>query len=435
LSLVSKKNNDEIKRIQARISEDSLAAVEASVKDIIAAVKASGDKALEEYSLKFDGFELTKKNLNPSLDVSVKPELKAALDLAKKRIEKFHQAELENSKLKTGWSFTGDHGEKLGVKYDAIDSVAVYIPGGSAPLVSTVLMTVIPAKIAGVKRIVLVSPPPMNEAMIYAAKLAGVDEIYQIGGAQAIAALAYGTESIRAVDKILGPGNIYVSTAKKQVFGKVGIDGIYGPSELAVLADETAKAEYIAADLLSQLEHGSGLESTLLVSLSEKLCNEVKKELEAQIEALKDHKTQKQIETIKSSYENWTALLYEPDLTTAISLINDYAPEHLELQLKSDALNKAIKNINNAAAIFIGNNSCESLGDYLAGPSHCLPTGSSARFSSGLQVVDFMTKTSMIDFSEAKGLNDLSVSVAEIARAEKLEAHARAMEYRVKGKG
>lgn len=431
MSLTSTQNQKEIERIQARISEDSLSDVEAIVKDIIATVKGSGDKAIADYSLRFDSFELSEDNLSPNMDVKIDTKLENALKLAKTRIEKFHQAEYVNSKLKDGWSFTGDLGEKLGVKYDAIDSVAVYVPGGSAPLVSTVLMTLIPAKIAGVKRVVLVSPPPINDAVIYAAKLAGVDEIYQIGGAHAIAALAYGTESIKAVDKILGPGNIYVSTAKKQVFGKVGIDGIYGPSELAVLADESARADYIAADLLSQLEHGSGLESTLLVSLSEKLCSEVKEALEAQIDALKNHKTEKQLETIKNSYKNWTALLYEPDLETAIGLINEYAPEHLELQLKSESLKKATQAINNAAAMFIGNTSCESLGDYLAGPSHCLPTGSSARFSSGLQVVDFMTKTSMIDFSEAKGLEDLSSSVAEIARAEKLEGHARAMEIRV----
>jgi histidinol dehydrogenase len=433
---LTKQNFDKLARIQSRVNDSSLAEIEKSVDEIIRQVKSSGDNALYEYNARFDNYTDKNLRLDLSANFSIDKDLEDALLLAKTRIESFHKAELLNSKLDTGWSYTGDLGEALGVKYDAIESVAVYVPGGKASLVSTVLMTVIPAKVAGVKRIVMVSPPSISDVLHYAAKLCGVDEVYQVGGAQAIAALAYGTETIKPVKKIVGPGNIYVSLAKKNVFGKVGIDGIYGPSEIAVLADSSADPDYIASDLLSQLEHGSGLESSLLVSLSETLVDQVKLALERQIDDLKPYKTSAQINIIKSSYENWTALLYEADLDSAISLINTYAPEHLELQLQADLLEPALREITNAGAIFIGNNSCESLGDYLAGPSHCLPTAGSAAFSSGLQVIDFITKTSLVNFStvdrSSVKFSELTKSVAIIARAENLEAHARAMEYRTK---
>jgi histidinol dehydrogenase len=431
---LTKQNLQKLEKIQARVNDSSLSEIENRVDEIINQVKFGGDNALYDYNLRFDNYSDRTLKLDLDRDFTIERDLEEALLFAKSRIEIFHQAEFFNSKLDKGWSFTGELGEKLGVKYDAVESVAVYIPGAKACLVSTILMTVIPAKLAGVKRIVMVSPPPISEVLLYTAKLCGVNEVYQVGGAQAVAALAYGTESIKPVKKIVGPGNIYVSIAKKKVFGKVGIDGIYGPSEIAILADASADPEYIASDLLSQLEHGSGLESALLVSLSENLVSEVELCLKKQIDSLKPHKTEAQLNIIRASYENWTALLYEPDLDTAIALINFYAPEHLELQLEAQALDSVLTKVINAGAIFIGNNSCESLGDYLAGPSHCLPTAGSAAFSSGLQVIDFMTKTSLVDFSSvdkaSQEFSQLSKSVAVIARAEKLEAHARAMECR-----
>jgi histidinol dehydrogenase len=267
--------------------------------------------------------------------------------------------------------------------------------------------------------------------------LLGISEVYGLGGAQAIAGLAYGTESIRAVDKIVGPGNIFVSLAKKEVFGDIGIDGIFGPSELAILCDHTACPEQIACDLLSQLEHGSGLESTLLVSLDQDLILRTKEHIEKQLEdlAIKNLKTPAQITTIQNSLRDWSAFLYSPDIEPACALINQYAPEHLEIILEKKPLEKAIKLISNAGAIFIGTNSCESLGDYLAGPSHCLPTGRTARFSSGLQCHDFLKKISIIDFSRTSGrsskFRDLAKKTACLARAENLEMHARAIEKRI----
>lgn len=452
---------EKIDQINKRLEDGYLAAKEESVKEIIAHVRSLGDKAIREYSLKFDGCEYeadeqTGDNfcpfavrINPqnlSYFKSLNPELQEALLKAKERVEKFHQQEFIESKLQQGWSYKGPLGETLGVKYEPLDSVAVYIPGGQAPLISTVLMTAIPAKVAGVKRVVMVSPPPVNDAVLAAAELAAVDEVYAIGGAQAIAAMAYGTRTIKPVDKIVGPGNIYVSIAKKLVFGQVGIDGIYGPSELAILADDSAKASHVAADLISQLEHGSGLESSLLVTTSEELASDVREEFHKQVDSMlypKEgeakspktiYKSEDQIKTIKQSFDHWSDLIVVNSLEEGIELINYYAPEHLELQLKDAVLEETIKNIKNAGAIFVGKNSCESLGDYLAGPSHCLPTGGTCRFSSGLQTADFLKKTSIVDFSKvndkADDFQDLIKDVALIARAEMLEGHARAMEER-----
>ncbi len=434
-------NQAKLKQIAARLSDTNLAKKELAVRDIVENIKILGDKAVAAYSKKFDGvdFDLNQKDpfkITSSHSFSkLSKELQTALKQAKSRIEKFHKEEFKHSEFSKGWSYKGKLGEKLGIKYQALDSVAIYIPGGQAPLLSTVLMTAIPAKVAGVRRIVMISPPPINSGILAAAELAGVDEIYAIGGAQAIAALAYGTQSIKAVDKIVGPGNIYVSLAKKQVFGQVGIDGIYGPSELAIIADDSAKPKQLAADLISQLEHGSGLESTLLVSTSKRIIEETESELSSQIHDLNiNHKSPEQTNTIRNSLKNWSALLHIENLEEAIEIINDYAPEHLEIQLKKNKLKSTIAKIKNAGAIFIGTNSCESLGDYIAGPSHCLPTGGTSRFSSGLQCVDFIKRTSIIDFSVVKqsnhGFQELIDNVATIARAEMLEGHARAMEER-----
>lgn len=422
-------NDTKLAQIAKRLSDQSLSEKEAAVSKIIEAVISRGDSAVKEYTEKFDKQKLESfKVESKGYLAKIKPELKAALETAKDRITTFHEHD-----LKKDWDYKGPLGERLGAKYVPIDSVAVYVPGGSAPLVSTVLMTAVPAKVAGVERVVMISPPPINDAVLAAAELAGVDEVYSIGGAQAIAALAYGTETIHPVDKIVGPGNIFVSLAKKKVFGKVGIDGIYGPSELAILADETAKPKSIALDLLSQLEHGSGLESVLLVTTSGDLAEKVKAEFINSLSAL--NKSKEQIDTIQDSFENWSAIIEVATLEEGADVINSYAPEHFELQVADSKIKSILALIRNAAAIFVGANSCESLGDYLAGPSHCLPTGGTARFSSGLQSSDFVRKVSLIDFSKVSAKDSaykkLAEEVAQIARAEELEAHAQAMEVRL----
>ncbi|NQY79706.1 MAG: histidinol dehydrogenase [Candidatus Caenarcaniphilales bacterium] len=437
-SNVAVTNLEKIKQINSRLDSKNIDEVEKSVKSILDSVKDSGNEALKELTSKFDSYELSDddlKGISPKgYFEKLEPKLNEALLLAEKRITRFHEEEFANSKFNEGWKFTGDLGEELGVKYTALDSVAIYVPGGQAPLISTVLMTAIPAITAGVKRIVMFSPPPINHAVLAVAELVGVKEVYSVGGAQAVAAAAYGTETIKPVDKIVGPGNIFVSTAKKQVFGTIGIDGIYGPSELAIIADETAKPKHLAADFLSQLEHGSGLESALLLCTDEKVLAETETEIERQIEALKEFKSEKVIETIKNSYKTWSACLLANE-DEIPELINYYAPEHLEIQLTKERLTKIIEKIKHAGAIFIGANSCESLGDYLAGPSHCLPTGRTARFSSGLHCADFIKKSSIIDFSNinnaSKDFIEISKSCSEIARAESLEGHAKAMDFRI----
>lgn len=429
MSLTNNQENINAKRLQL----EKLFEINDIVKKIILEIKQKGDRALAFYSQEFDNFTIDENQANPfKVTNNVKftdldKELQQALLIAKNRIENFHQHDLKNS-IKDSWIFTGQHQEKLGAQLNAIESVALYIPGGNAPLVSTLLMTAIPAITAGVKRIALFSPPLINKNILGLADLLGITEIYQIGGAQAVAAAALGTESIQAFDKIVGPGNIFVSEAKKILNGIIGIDGIYGPSELAILCDETANIENLAIDLLSQLEHGSGLESTLLVSSSKDIIEKIEKQLEIEIEAI--NYTDKQKVTIKNSIKQWSAFIYEEDFNKAIELINNYAPEHLELQLSAEKIDQAKEQIKNAGAMFIGSKSCESLGDYLAGPSHCLPTANSARFSSGLQVSDFYKKTSIIDFSNAKEIEDLLEATAKIARAEGLEAHAKAADYR-----
>ena len=438
MSLTNSKNNnnfEKIDKINQRVDLEKLLEVSELVSKIVINIKNNGDKAVAEYSKNFDNYDVDLVDANPfsvkeelSLD-ELGPELKAALKLAQSRIEEFHKHDLKHFNNKD-WLFTGSHNEKLGAKVTALDSVAVYIPGGQAALVSTLLMTVIPAQIAGVKRIAVFSPPEIDKSIIALAQHLGIKEIYAIGGAQAVAAAAFGTQSIEKFDKVVGPGNIFVSEAKKMLNGIIGIDGIYGPSELAILCDDTAKLEKLAIDLLSQLEHGSGLESTLAVTTSKEIAEKLEAQLYAEVEKI--NYTEKQKETIHSSIKNWSAIIYEANIDDAIKLINYYAPEHLELQLNAENLAKAKVQITNAGAIFIGENSCESLGDYLAGPSHCLPTAGSAKFSSGLQVSDFYKKTSIIDFSNSDQINDLLEATAQIARVEGLEAHAKAAQYRIK---
>jgi len=283
-------------------------------------------------------------------------------------------------------------------------------------------MTVIPAKIAGVKRIALCSPPPIHKGILAACKLLNIKEIYQVGGAQAIAALTFGTKTIKPVNKIAGPGNIYVTLAKKLAFGKVGIDGLFGPSEIAIIADKTSNPKFLAIDLLSQLEHGSGLESGVLITNSLQVAKETEKNLLKLVQSLPNKKT------ILNSWKNNSAIILVKNINKGIDLINDLAPEHLEIIIKNS--NSIARKIKNAGAIFLGEYSCESVGDYLAGPSHCLPTSGSARFSSGLTVIDFMKKISIISFNK-KSFNKVAKDVIALANAEGLKAHGEAVRMRM----
>ncbi len=392
-----------------------------SVESIIENVKQNGDKSLIYYTSKFDKVKLGKfkvktKEINKASDYISKA-LLASIKKTIQRITAFQKTNIPQSWIK---SFSLK--EKLGYKYITLDSVGIYIPSGKSPLISTVLMTVIPAKVAGVKRIVIFTPPPVHKGILAACKLLGIDEIYQVGGAQAIAAAAYGTKTINPVDKIIGPGNVYVTLAKKIVFGKVGIDGLYGPSEIAIIADNSANPKHIAMDLLSQLEHGSGLESAVLITNSKQIAKETTKALFEFAKKLPNKKT------VLNSWKNNSAIILVKDLNKASELINMLAPEHLEIITKNP--NTLLKKISHAGAIFLGKYSCESVGDYVAGPSHCLPTGGSARFSSGLTVMDFMKKISVISFDK-KSLSKVSKNITELADAEGLKAHGDAVRIRL----
>lgn len=392
-----------------------------SVSRILENVKKKGDLALIYYAKKFDKVNL--KNIKVSraeIENSTKQIPKKLLSSIRKTIQRI--TIFQKSYVPTSWIKSFKLREKLGYKYLPLESVGIYIPGGKAPLISTVLMTVIPAKVSGVKRIVVFSPPPVHKGILAACKLLGIKEIYQAGGAQAIAAAAYGTESLKPVNKIVGPGNIYVTLAKKMVFGKVGIDGLYGPSEIAIIADKTTNPLYLAVDLLSQLEHGSGLESAFMVTDSEKIANQTQKVLFELAKSLPNKKV------VLKSWKNNSAIVVVKNLMKGVELINMLAPEHLEIITKSP--NSYLNKIKNAGAIFLGEYSCESIGDYVAGPSHCLPTGGSARFSSGLTVMDFIKKTSVISFGK-KAFKKVAGDVIELADAERLKAHGDAVRLRL----
>ncbi|MCQ6278744.1 histidinol dehydrogenase [Bacillus sp. EB600] len=395
------------------------------VQKIIADIRANGDTALKAYTVKFDHVSLESFTVEEA-------EIEEAYGLvdsgfieivkeAAENIRSFHEKQLRPS-----WMTTEENGTILGQKITPLDSVGVYVPGGTAAYPSSVLMNVIPATVAGVKRIVMVSPPDketgkLPPAVLVAAKEAGVKEIYKVGGAQAIAALAYGTESIEAVDKITGPGNIFVALAKKEVFGDVDIDMIAGPSEIAVLADDTAYADEVAADLLSQAEHDPRA-CSVLVTPSMKLAEAVSAEVEKQLAVL----PRKEIAT--RSIEDYGAIYVTSNLDEAIDTVNKLAPEHLEV-VTENAM-EILGKIHHAGAIFLGRYSSEPVGDYFAGPNHVLPTNGTARFSSPLNVDDFQKKSSVIVYSE-KALKDNAAKIAEFARMEGLEAHARAVEARL----
>jgi histidinol dehydrogenase len=398
------------------------------VKKIIAEIRTRGDEALREYTEKFDrvnlsSFSVTDKEIEAAYQ-QIDRRFISIVQEAAENIRAFHEKQLRPS-----WMTTEENGTVLGQKITPLDSVGVYVPGGTAAYPSSVLMNVIPAKVAGVKRIVMVSPPDdqgqLPAAVLVAAKEAGVEEIYKVGGAQAIAALAYGTESIRSVDKITGPGNIFVALAKREVFGDVDIDMIAGPSEIAILADDTAKADELAADLLSQAEHDPRA-CSVLVTPSLTLAEAVALEVEKQLELL----PRKDIAA--RSIADYGAIYVTADIDEAVETVNQLAPEHLEV-ITENAI-ELLGKIRHAGAIFIGRYSSEPVGDYFAGPNHVLPTNGTARFSSPLNVDDFQKKSSVIIYSE-KALTENGAKIAEFARMEGLEAHARAVEIRLKNDG
>ncbi|MBT2698133.1 histidinol dehydrogenase [Bacillus sp. ISL-40] len=398
------------------------------VKKIIAEIRTRGDEALREYTEKFDrvnlsSFSVTDKEIEAAYQ-QIDQRFISIVQEAAENIRAFHEKQLRPS-----WMTTEENGTVLGQKITPLDSVGVYVPGGTAAYPSSVLMNVIPAKVAGVKRIVMVSPPDdqgqLPAAVLVAAKEAGVEEIYKVGGAQAIAALAYGTESIRSVDKITGPGNIFVALAKREVFGDVDIDMIAGPSEIAILADDTAKADELAADLLSQAEHDPRA-CSVLVTPSITLAEAVALEVEKQLELL----PRKDIAA--SSIADYGVIYVTADMDEAVETVNQLAPEHLEV-ITENAI-ELLGKIRHAGAIFIGRYSSEPVGDYFAGPNHVLPTNGTARFSSPLNVDDFQKKSSVIIYSE-KALIENGAKIAEFARMEGLEAHARAVEIRLKNDG
>lgn len=398
------------------------------VKEIIGAIRTRGDGALREYTEKFDrvhlaSFSVTENEIEAAYE-QVDERFISIVREAAENIRSFHEKQLRPS-----WMTTEENGTVLGQKITPLDSVGVYVPGGTAAYPSSVLMNVLPAKVAGVKRIVMVSPPDdqgqLPAAVLVAAKEAGVEEIYKVGGAQAIAALAYGTESINSVDKITGPGNIFVALAKREVFGDVDIDMIAGPSEIAILADETARADEVAADLLSQAEHDPRA-CSVLVTPSSVLAEAVADEVAKQLELL----PRKDIAS--RSIADYGAIYITETIEEAIETVNQLAPEHLEI-ITENAI-ELLGKIRHAGAIFVGRYSSEPVGDYFAGPNHVLPTNGTARFSSPLNVDDFQKKSSVIIYSQ-KAMEENGAKIAEFARKEGLEAHARAVECRLKNDG
>ncbi|MBN8201625.1 histidinol dehydrogenase [Bacillus sp. NTK034] len=398
----------------------------AIVKDIIESVRQNGDRALKDYTKKFDGislddFKVSQAEVEEALS-QVDGKILEIIKKAAENIRSFHEKQLRPS-----WMTTEENGTVLGQKITPLDSVGLYVPGGTAAYPSSVLMNVIPAKVAGVKRIVITSPPDkktgkLPPAVLAAAQIAGAEEIYKAGGAQAIAALAYGTETIAPVDKITGPGNIYVALAKREVFGDVDIDMIAGPSEIAILADDTAHADEVASDLLSQAEHDP-MASAVLVTPSPALAKQVSSEVDRQLAELPRR------EIAAPSIETYGAIYVAENMDEAIETVNSLAPEHLEILTENPM--ELLGRIRHAGAIFLGRFSPEPVGDYFAGPNHVLPTNGTARFSSPLNVEDFQKKSSILLYSE-KALKDNGEKIAAFARLEGLEAHARSIETRLR---
>ncbi|VAW96818.1 Histidinol dehydrogenase [hydrothermal vent metagenome] len=398
-----------------------------TVKNIIADVRNKGDKALIELSNKLDRLSVNSMDeltispvrLEQALE-QLDPIQRKALETAASRVRLYHEKQLMPS-----WQYTEDDGTMLGQQITALESVGLYVPGGKATYPSSVLMNAIPAKVAGVEEIIMVVPTPdgdVNEMVLAAAQIAGVTKVFTIGGAQAVAALAYGTETIPGVDKIVGPGNIYVATAKSMVFGKVGIDMIAGPSEILVVCDGKSDPDWIAMDLFSQAEHDEDAQS-ILVSPDKAFLDTV----QASINKLVVEMERKEI--ITTSLNDRGAMVHVKDMDEAIQVANYIAPEHLELAV--DDPQAIVADIRHAGAIFMGRYTAEALGDYCAGPNHVLPTSRTARFSSPLGVYDFQKRSSLIMCSE-EGASELGKVASVLARGESLTAHARSAEYRIK---
>lgn len=420
------KTVDNIMKKLARPSHLEFGGERDVVNKILQDIKVSGDVALLDYTNKFD--KTSYKSINEILvsekeieDAynSISPELLEALKKAAENIKKYHEKQVTNS-----WITFESDGVILGHRITPIARVGIYVPGGRTSYPSSVLMNAIPAKVANVKEIIMVTPPgddgKIDPAILAAAKIASVDKIYKMGGAQAVGALAYGTQTVEKVDKIVGPGNIYVTLAKKEVFGFVDIDMLAGPSEILVIADDTANPAFIAADLLSQAEHDP-LATSILVTDSYELVGKVKNELENQTKNIST------IDTIKASLSKYGCIIVVNDMSTAIQIANDIAPEHLEIMTENRT--EHLNYIKNAGSIFIGPFTPEPVGDYMAGSNHVLPTSGTAKFSSSLGVDDFVKRSNIIKYTE-KALSKTYRDVACIARAEGFEAHARSVEVR-----
>jgi histidinol dehydrogenase len=397
-----------------------------TVDNIIANIKAKGDAALIDYSIKFDGVNassmadltLNADTLKTAFD-NLDNKEKTALQVAADRVRTYHEKQKQ-----TTWTYREDNGTMLGQKITPIERVGLYVPGGKAAYPSSVLMNAIPAKVAGVEELIMVVPTPNGvivPLVLAAAHLSGVDSVYTVGGAQAIAALAHGTETVPKVDKIVGPGNIYVATAKRAVFGQVGIDMIAGPSEILIICDGKTDPDWIAMDLFSQAEHDEDAQSILLCPDADFIA-----QVEASIAKLLPTMTRKTI--IAKALKERGALIHTKDITEAIKISNQIAPEHLELCVEDPE--SMLDGIKHAGAIFMGKNTCEAIGDYCAGPNHVLPTSGTARFSSPLGVYDFQKKSSLIMMSD-KGANTLGEIAATLADGEGLQAHAQSARYRI----
>ena len=426
---IIKSNTPEFRRFMAvmlaRRGGDGASRIDATVAKIIADVRRRGDRALVDYTRKFDGVRLGARTIRieprrlEAARRAIPAKDRRALELASRRIEQFHRRTLEKS-----FSYVDGAGLRLGQLVTPLRRVGIYVPGGAGAYPSSVLMNAIPARVAGVREIVMVSPPARDGerlAVMAAASIAGVTEFYRVGGAQAVAALAYGTATIAPVDKIVGPGNAYVQAAKRMVYGVADIDKMAGPSEVVVIADSSAEPEWVAADLIAQAEHGSGDESAVLLTPSAALAERVAAALARALETLPRAKS------VRTVLERRGGLIIVENLAEAFKIANQIGPEHLELEIRDPR--RWLEKVEAAGAVFLGGYSPAPLGDYAAGPNHVLPTGGSARFASPLGAYDFLKRTSIIEAGRA-GAAKLAPVVAHLARMEGFEGHARAMELR-----
>ena len=425
---LTKETTENILENMLKRSPTQYGTYEASVQEIIENVKTRKDAAVFEYTEKFDHavldastVEVTQEEIDEAYNI-VDPELIGVIRRSMKNIREFHEKQKQNS-----WFTSTENGTMLGQKLTALNRVGVYVPGGKAAYPSSVLMNILPAKVAGVKEICMTTPcgrdGKVNPVVLAAAKEAGADRVFKIGGAQAIAALAYGTESIPKVDKIVGPGNIYVALAKKAVYGNVSIDSIAGPSEILVLADETANPRFVAADLLSQAEHDE-LASAILITTSQELAEKVSEEVDGFLKVLS------RSDIISKSLDNFGYILVTDSHQEAIDTVDAIAPEHLEIVTKNPFGD--MRKGHNAGAIFLGENSSEPLGDYFAGPNHILPTNGTAKFFSPLSVDDFVKKSSIIYYSR-EALSEIHEDIESFAKSESLTAHANSIAVRFEG--